>query len=214
VRFVLKPLAHLLAAWPLAALAWAILVDGGRPLGANPVAEMIHRLGLAGVNLLLATLAVTPVRQLTGWPHWLRLRRLLGLWAFAYLLLHALAYVVVDQSLDAALLVEDVLKRPWITVGAAGLLLLVPLAVTSTGGWMRRLGRRWQRLHYAVYPATALGLWHFAWQVKRDLSTPLAYAAVFAALMTWRVLRARGRARPAATATDGLRSSLASSRAR
>jgi sulfoxide reductase heme-binding subunit YedZ len=124
---------------------------------------------------------------------------MLGLYAYVYLVLHLLAYAVIDQGLDARTLIEDVLKRPWITLGATALLLLTPLAVTSTRGWMRRLGRRWQRLHYLVYPATLLGLWHFWWQVKRDVTEPLIYAAVFAALMAWRTVRARRR-RVAATA--------------
>lgn len=193
VRWLMKPAAHALALAPLALLAWAVFVNGGRTLGANPVATMIHTLGLWGLRFLLATLAISPLRQLTGWPHWLRFRRMLGLYAFAYLVLHMLAYAVVDQSLDWSLLVEDVLKRPWITIGLAGILLLLPLAVTSTQGWMRRLGRRWQKLHYAIYPAAALGLWHFWWQVKRDVAEPLVYVAIFAVLMAWRVRRARRR---------------------
>jgi methionine sulfoxide reductase heme-binding subunit len=190
----LKAAAHLLALTPLALLAWAVFVEGGRTLGANPVAEMIHTLGTWGLNFLLATLAITPLRVATGWPHWLRFRRMLGLYAFAYLVLHLLAYAVVDQSLDWPILVEDVLERPWITLGFAGVLLLVPLAITSTRGWMRRLGRRWQRLHYAIYPATALGLWHYWWQVKLDVAVPAVYVTVFAALMAWRVWHARRRA--------------------
>ncbi len=193
VRWVMKPAVHALALWPLASLAWAAFVDGGRTLGANPVAEIIHTLGTWGLRFLLLTLAITPLRQLTGWPHWLRFRRMLGLYAFAYLVLHLLSYAVVDQSLDWPILAEDVLKRPWITLGMAGVLLLVPLAVTSTRGWMRRLGRRWQRLHYAIYPAAALGIVHYWLQVKRDVTLPAVYAAVFVALMAWRVVRARRR---------------------
>jgi sulfoxide reductase heme-binding subunit YedZ len=193
VRFLVKPAVHALALAPLAWLSWAVFVENGRTLGANPVAELIHTLGTWGLNFLLATLAISPLRDATGWPHWLRLRRMLGLYAFAYLVLHLLAYVVIDQSLDVPLLVEDVVERPWITLGLAGVLLLVPLAVTSTQGWMRRLGRRWQRLHYAIYPATALGLWHYWWQVKLDVSGPAAYVAAFALLMAWRVQRARRR---------------------
>jgi sulfoxide reductase heme-binding subunit YedZ len=199
VRYLLKPLAHALALTPLALLAWAVFVGGGRTLGANPVAELIHTLGTWGLNFLLATLAITPLRDLTGWPHWLRFRRMLGLYAFAYLVLHLLTYVVVDQSLDWPLLLEDVVERPWITLGLAGVLLLVPLAATSTRGWMRRLGRRWQRLHYAIYPATALGLWHYWWQVKLDVSGPAAYAGAFVLLMGWRAWRVRQRRRTAGT---------------
>jgi sulfoxide reductase heme-binding subunit YedZ len=201
VRWLMKPVAHVLLLAPLAALGWAVIVDGGRSLGANPVAEMIHTLGLWGLRFLLLTLAITPLRQLTGWPHWLRFRRMIGLYAFAYLVLHLLAYAVVDQSLDWTILFEDVVKRPWITIGFAGILLLIPLAVTSTQGWMRRLGRRWQRLHYAIYPATALGLWHFWWQVKRDVAQPLLYVAIFAGLMGWRWYRSRANAARRAAAS-------------
>lgn len=190
----MKPAVHAFALWPLAALAWAVFAEGGRTLGANPVAEIIHTLGTWGLRFLLATLAITPLREISRWPHWLRFRRMLGLYAFAYLLLHFLAYVVIDQGLEWSILVEDVLERPWITLGFAGLLLLTPLAVTSTRGWMRRLGRRWQQLHYAIYPAAALGIWHYYWQVKRDVTLPLVYAAVYLALMGWRLLRARRKA--------------------
>lgn len=185
---------HAVALAPAAWLAWAVFVEHARPLGANPIAELIHALGTVGLRLLLATLAITPLRVLSGWPHWLRLRRLVGLYAFAYLALHALAYAVVDQGLDWRVLAEDVAKRPWITLGLAGVLLLVPLAVTSTQGWMRRLGRRWQTLHWLIYPATALGVVHYWLQVKRDVGGPAVYAALFVLLMGWRWRRARQRA--------------------
>lgn len=195
MRWVLKPAAFALASWPLAALAWATFVLGGRTLGANPVAEIIHQLGTWGLRFLLLTLAITPLRQLSGWPHWLRFRRMLGLFAFTYICLHFAMYVAVDQSLYLDVLVEDVVERPWITLGFTGLLLLVPLAITSTRGWMRRLGRRWQRLHALIYPATALGCWHYYWQVKRDVTEPLAYVGIFVALMGWRAWQARAQSR-------------------
>lgn len=194
----------MLALVPFAVLVARALGVGGLTLGANPVAEITHELGLWGLNFLLLTLAISPLRRLTGSPQWLRFRRMLGLYAFAYLVLHFATYVVIDQSLDWAILVEDVLKRPWVTIGFAGLVLLVPLAITSTQGWMRRLGRRWQKLHRLVYVATGLGIWHFWWQVKLDIAQPLAYAAVFAALMAFRLYESRrrrdARARAEATA--------------
>lgn len=178
---------------PFGLLVARALGVAGLSLGANPVAEVTHELGLWGLNFLLLTLAITPLRRLTGSPQWLRFRRMLGLYAFAYLCLHFAMYVLVDQSLDWEILVEDVLKRPWITVGFAALLLLVPLALTSTQGWMRRLGRRWQSLHRLAYVATGLGIWHYWWQVKLDASQPALYAGVFAVLMGFRIHAARQR---------------------
>lgn len=193
-----------LALGPFALLVARAFGVAGLSLGANPVAEVTHRLGLWGLNFLLLALAITPLRRLTGSPQWLRFRRMLGLYAFAYLCMHFAMYVFVDQSLDYEILVEDVLKRPWVTVGFAALLLLVPLALTSTQGWMRRLGRRWQPLHRLVYVATGLGIWHYWWQVKLDVSQPALYAAAFTLLMGFRAYDARrrraARARAAVTA--------------
>jgi len=155
---------------------------------------------LWGLRLLLLTLALTPLRYLTGSSEWLRYRRMLGLFAFFYLLLHFTVYVGVDRRLEWGILVEDVLKRPWITLGFSGLVLLTPLALTSTRAAMLRLGRRWQRLHYLIYPAAALGCWHFYWQVKRDVRTPLAYAAILALLLLVRGWRRWQRPRPATRA--------------
>lgn len=194
LRWVAKPVVHALALLPLASLAWRAFGVRGASLGANPVSEIIHVLGTWGLNFLLLTLAITPLRRLTASPHWLRFRRMLGLYAFAYIALHLSMYVAVDQGFDWQILVEDVLKRPWITIGFAGFLLLLPLAITSTQGWMRRLGRRWQRLHRLVYVAAVLGVWHFWWQVKRDVTQPLIYAAILAALLGWRAWESRRRA--------------------
>ena len=185
----------MLALAPLAWLAAGVYGVGNVRLGANPIARLTDDLGLWGLRLLLATLTLTPLAQATHWPHWLRLRRMLGLTAFLYLTLHFAMYLAVDQSFAWAVLAEDIVKRPWITLGFAALVLLTPLAITSTRGWMRRLGRRWQRLHYAIYPAAACGCWHFWWQVKRDIREPLAYATVFALLMAWRLGRASLRSR-------------------
>jgi sulfoxide reductase heme-binding subunit YedZ len=154
-------------------------------------------LGLWALRLLLLTLALTPLRRLTGIPDWLRLRRMLGLWAFAYALLHVAMYFIIDQRFAVAVLVEDIAKRPWVTLGLIAFLILVALALTSTGRAMRALGRNWQRLHYAVYAAALAGCWHFYWQVKRDVRAPLAYAAVFALLMAARALHAWQRRRRA-----------------
>lgn len=189
---VAKPLAHLLAATPLAILLWQVQVvwqTGGDTLGADPVAEIIHRLGLWALRLLLLTLAITPLRQLSGWHRLIGYRRMLGLWAFAYACLHLGAYLVLDLRGYWMQIFEEIIKRPYITVGFAAWLLLLPLAFTSTRGWMRRLGKRWQRLHWLVYPAAMLAVLHFWWRVKADTSEPLLYAVMLALLLGWRLLR-------------------------
>ena len=173
---------------PLADLVARALGIGGT-LGANPVAAMTDALGLWALRLLLVTLALTPLRYLTGSARWLLFRRMLGLFAFFYATLHFAMYFAVDQRFALTVLVEDVAKRPWVTLGFAAFVLLVPLAATSTGAAMRRLGRNWQRLHYAVYVAAVCGTWHYYWQVKRDVRAPLAYAAILAVLLGARALR-------------------------
>ncbi|MFG1690991.1 sulfite oxidase heme-binding subunit YedZ [Gemmatimonadota bacterium] len=157
-------------------------------LGANPVEALLHLAGRWALVFLLITLAVTPVRRMTGWNRIVKLRRPLGLFAFFYLCLHLSTYVGLDQLFAMEYIVEDVVERPYITVGFAAFLLLVPLAITSTRGWIRRLGRRWQRLHRLVYPATALGVLHFYWQVKADTLWPLVAAAALVVLLLARSL--------------------------
>ncbi len=164
-------------------------------LGADPVASIEHSLGLWALRFLLLTLAISPLRQLTGQPALLRLRRMLGLYAFAYACLHFAAWLVLDLRLDWAGVATEIARRPFITVGFLAWLLLVPLAITSTRGWMRRLARHWQRLHRLVYPIAALAVLHFWWVVKSDIREPLLYAALLAVLLGWRLWR---RLRPAA----------------
>jgi len=164
----------------------------GVSLGANPVEAILDSCGLWALRFLLVTLAVTPLRDWTGWTWLLAYRRMLGLFAYFYLLLHFLTYAVLDLGLDLSILAEDIAKRPFITIGVLAFLLLTPLAVTSTRGWMRRLGRRWQKLHRLIYPAAVLGVWHFYWQVKLDTLEPTIYAAVLGGLLGWRLWR-RGR---------------------
>jgi sulfoxide reductase heme-binding subunit YedZ len=159
----------------------------GMDLGADPVSRLIHACGITALRLLLITLAITPLRMLTGWNNLIRLRRMLGLFAFFYVLLHFTAYGWLDQDLNLAAIGADIVKRPYITIGMLGLLLLIPLAVTSTNKMMRRLGRRWVGLHKLVYVIAALGLWHFWWQVKKDIREPLVYVAIFAVLMAFRL---------------------------
>ncbi|MBK9518260.1 MAG: ferric reductase-like transmembrane domain-containing protein [Anaeromyxobacter sp.] len=190
----LQPLALAACAAPLLKLA-ADGATGG--LGANPIEAGLSRLGFWTLTLLCLTLAATPLHQLAGlaWP--LRLRRLLGLATFAYATLHFLWYLGVDQGLELGLVATDVVKRPFITVGFAALLLLAPLALTSTDGWVRRLGfRAWKRLHRLTYAAALLGVVHFAWRVKADRLVPSVFAAVLAALLLARLATWARRQRP------------------
>lgn len=192
----LKATVFLLCLVPLAILLLETFGLAGLSLGANPVEELIHRCGKWGLKFLLITLAVTPVRRLTGWNWLIRFRRMLGLFAFFYLLLHFLVYAGLDQRFDLAVILEDIVERPYITIGMAALVLLVPLAVTSTNGMMRRLGRRWKQLHRLVYPIAILGVWHFYWQVKLDTLEPIIYAAILAALLGYRLVSSRRRRAP------------------
>jgi sulfoxide reductase heme-binding subunit YedZ len=193
-RWIAKPLVFLLCLLPV---GWLLAGLAGWPaadLGANPIEKIQDTLGIWGLRFLLTTLAVTPLRELLGWPRLLGFRRMLGLFAFFYVSMHFLFYLLVDQSLDWRVLLEDIAKRPFITVGFSALLLLIPLAVTSTKRAMRRLGRRWQRLHRLVYPAAILACTHFYWQVKADIREPLVYILVLAVLLGWRLYRYRRRA--------------------
>jgi sulfoxide reductase heme-binding subunit YedZ len=193
MRRTLKPLLFLLCSLPLAWLLARAFGIAGNGLGANPIDEIMDRLGEWGLRLLLATLCVTPLATELRKPWLMGVRRMLGLFAFTYLCLHFLNWLVLDQWFDLQAIAADIAKRPYITVGFSGFLLLVPLAVTSSAGWMRRLGRRWHKLHRLIYPAAILGCTHFWWQVKADWREPAVYAALLVALLAWRVLRARRR---------------------
>jgi sulfoxide reductase heme-binding subunit YedZ len=161
-------------------------------LGANPIAEALNELGLMALVLLIASLACTPLRTMLGWTWPIRIRQLLGLLAFAYATLHVAVYAGLDQGLDVRAVLADVFKRKFIFVGFAAFVMMTPLAWTSTKGAVRRMGYvRWKRLHLLVYPAALCAVVHFVWRVKKDLSEPLAYAAILAALLLVRVV-ARG----------------------
>jgi methionine sulfoxide reductase heme-binding subunit len=157
-------------------------------LGANPIAEVINELGLLSLIFLIASLACTPARWLFGWTWPIRIRRDLGLLAFFYAVFHFLVYLVIDQGTDLAIVLEDIAQRPFITVGFLALVLLVPLALTSTTEAVRKLGfKRWTRLHQLAYLAGILAVIHFVWRVKIDLSQPLLYGTILAALLLVRV---------------------------
>ena len=182
-----KPLLFLVCLLPLAYLAAAAFGLAGFGLGANPVEKLLHELGRWGLKFLLLTLGVTPLRRWTGWNWLIGYRRMLGLFAFFYVVLHFVVYAYLDQDLNLGAIGEDIVKRPYITLGMAGLLMLIPLAVTSTSGMMRRLGKRWQKLHRLVYLIAIVGVWHFYWQVKLDTLAPVTYALVLALLLGARV---------------------------
>jgi sulfoxide reductase heme-binding subunit YedZ len=181
----------------------------GLSLGADPVKKLEHECGKTALNLLLITLSVTPVRNLTGLTQLVRLRRMLGLFAFFYAVVHFTIYLVLDLELNFRMLGADIVKRPYITIGFTALLLLLPLALTSTNGMMRRLGARWQRLHRLIYVIAALAVWHFYWQVKRDVREPLLYLGILALLLGYRLLRwqlRRAGAHPRAAAPSAVTS--------
>ncbi len=186
---LLKLVVWLIGLTPATWLVWRALM--GR-LGANPIEEILHRLGGATLILLLTTLSVTPIRRITGWNILTQIRRPLGLFGFFYLTMHFLAYAVLDQTLDWEFILEDLTERRYIIVGFTAWVLLIPLAVTSTKGWIRRLGKRWQKLHRLAYISTALGVLHFYWQVKADTYWPLVATTVLVILMLFRVRSRKG----------------------
>jgi sulfoxide reductase heme-binding subunit YedZ len=174
-----------LALWPFLFLVWRT-VRGD--LTANPVEFYQHQTGDWTLRFLVFTLSITPLRKILNLPELIRFRRMLGLFAFFYVCLHFLTYLGPDQSFNVAGMWKDVVKRPFITVGFAAFLLLIPLAVTSTAGWIRRLGgKRWQRLHRAVYLSAALGVIHYYWLVKSDIRKPVFYGALVGILLAWRL---------------------------
>jgi len=155
----------------------------GMTLGGDPVQEVLEVFGKTALNLLLLTLCITPIRRSTGINRLIAFRRLLGLFAFFYLVLHFLTYLFLDRAMEWGTILEDIAKRPYITVGFAALLMMIPLAATSTNAMQKRLGRNWGRLHRLVYPIAVLGVVHFWWQVKLDVSEPLLYAFLLAVLL-------------------------------
>src|SRR5574338_1197301 len=189
----IKAALFLVCLLPLAHLLQAGFADN---LGANPIEAITHATGDWTLRFLLITLAVTPLRRLTG-LHWLvRLRRMLGLFAFFYACLHFTTYIWLDQFFDLHAIAKDVLKRPFITVGFTAFVLLIPLAATSNNFSIRRLGgRKWQSLHRSVYAIAIFGVLHYWWLVKKDISEPLLYASILAVLLGirawWRELERR-----------------------
>ena len=180
----LKVVIWLGALSPAAWLALGYVYDW---LGPNPIEKLTHVTGRTALSLLLITLLVTPVRKLTGWNRLLLVRRPLGLFAFFYVCLHFSVWAGLDMTLMLEWMAEDVAERPYITVGFTAFLILIPLAVTSTRGWIRRLGRRWNLIHKGIYVASILAVVHFYWLVKADVSDPLLFAAGLGLLLGYRV---------------------------
>ena len=194
IRFFWKPLVFVVCLLPAVFVVTDAFEITGR-LGANPVEEILDRFGNWALRFIMITLAVTPLRRISGWNQLLQFRRMLGLFTFFYALMHFLTWLILDQGMRLSAIAEDLVERPFITIGFTALVLLTALAATSTNGMRRRLGRRWQLLHNAVYLIGTLGVWHFWWQVKQDIAEPLVYATILATLLGirlwWRLRRPR-----------------------
>jgi methionine sulfoxide reductase heme-binding subunit len=192
IRFVAKPAVFVASLTPF---GWLALAAFAGRLGPNPIETITHQTGDWTLRFLLLTLAVTPLRALTGWNPIVRFRRMLGLFAFFYACLHVTTYVWLDKFFDWTAIVRDIPRRPFITVGFLAFVVLVPLAATSTAGMIRRLGgRAWQRLHRLIYVAAVAGVVHFWWLVKADITRPRRYAVAVGALLTARLAVAARRA--------------------
>ena len=192
-----KPAVFAACCVPLIWLLLQLFEVGPLRLGPNPIEDIQDTLGIWGLRMLCATLAISPLSWVVG-PLPIRFRRMFGLFAFTYCGLHFLNYLILDQTFNVGAIIEDVVKRPFITIGFFGVLSMLPLAITSTNNWRRKLGRTWNRLHRLVYLTGIAGCWHFYWQVKKDLTEPLVYCTIIAALLTARIIRTyRRKKRPA-----------------
>jgi sulfoxide reductase heme-binding subunit YedZ len=185
MRTLLKPIVFLASLAPLSYLIFAVFT--GRT-SANPAEDIILTTGIWALRFLLLSLAVTPIRRLTGWNAIIQYRRMLGLFAFFYACLHMFSYFAFDQLFAFGQVLRDVAKRPFITAGMFAFLTMLPLALTSTKGWIRRLGRRWQLLHRLVYVSALSACVHFLWKVKVAIGEPVYYAAILALLLGFRLL--------------------------
>jgi sulfoxide reductase heme-binding subunit YedZ len=179
-----KPVAHLLCLLPFTGLLWAAFNDG---LGANPVEKLTFETGEWTLRFLLITLSMSPLRQWTGQASFIRFRRLFGLYTFFYVSCHFSIWFVADHSLDVVAMIEDILERPYITLGFSALILMLPLAITSNQAMIKRLGKKWKSLHQLVYLILAFGVLHFIWLVKADYLEPIIYAIIAVVLLLHRV---------------------------
>ena len=181
----LKAALFIASLYPLLRLSWFGYSD---QLGANPIELITRSLGTWTLTFLLFTLSITPLRKLSGWSWLIKLRRMAGLFAFFYATLHFITYIWLDQFFDLSAIYKDVIKRPFITIGFAAFVLLIPLALTSTNAMMKRMGgKNWQLLHRLVYAIALFGVLHYWWLVKKDLTQPIIYSAVLAVLLGYRL---------------------------
>ena len=197
LRRLIKPAAFFASLLPFVRL---VLSGVRADLGANPIEAVTHETGLWALRFLVITLAITPLRRLTGWHSLISLRRMLGLFAFFYACVHLFSYLLFDRLFHVGEILTDIADRPFITAGMTALALMIPLAVTSTKGWIRRLGRRWQTLHRIVYLSAAAACLHFVWKVKVVVGEPVYCVAVLTVLLGFRLLwrlRLPERPRPA-----------------
>ena len=188
VRFIWKPAVFIACLLPFALVIGDLFEITGQ-LGANPIEEIMDRFGNWSLRFILLTLAVTPLRRISGWNWLARFRRMFGLFTFFYVLMHFLTWLILDQGMLLPAIIEDLAKRPFITVGFIALVLLTALAATSTTAIRRRMGRHWQTLHNAAYVIGILGVWHYWWQVKKDITEPLVYAVILVVLLGARITR-------------------------
>ena len=188
VAYIIKPVVFLLSLIPFVLLFWGAINDS---LGTNPVEVMTHETGEWALRFILITLCITPLRKLTKQSWLIKLRRMLGLFTFFYAFLHFVTYIWLDQYFDWMEILIDIPKRPFITVGFAAFVLLIPLALTSTNKMMRRLKKNWQRLHQLIYIIAMLGVLHFLWVVKADTFEPLVYAIILLGLFLFRAVEER-----------------------
>ena len=185
-KLVLKPVVFLLCLLPLALLTWNAFTGG---LTANPIEDITHTTGRWTLRFLLITLAIRPLRQVTGWNQLIRFRRMVGLFAFLHGILHFMTYIWLDQFFDIAAILEDIPKRPFITAGFTGFVCMLPLAITSTKKWIGRLGgKRWQLLHRLIYVSSSAGVIHYLWLVKADTLRPVTYGAILSVLLLFRLV--------------------------
>ena len=186
VKYYVKPAVFLLCLMPLLLIIGDLFEITGT-LGANPIENMQDRFGIWGLRFIVTVLMISPLRSITGFTWITQFRRMIGLYAFFYVLMHFLVWLLLEQSLLMSAIIEDIATRPFITIGFIALLILVALASTSTMNIRKKMGNNWVRLHSSIYLASILGVWHFWWQVKKDITEPLIYAIIISILLLYRL---------------------------
>ena len=186
IRLYLKPIVFLICLLPII-LVLTDLFEISGTLGANPIENIQDRFGIWGLRFLVILLLISPLKKISGIIWLIQFRRMIGLFAFFYVLMHFLVWLLLEQSLLMPAILEDVIKRPFITIGFIALLILLILASTSTSKIRRSMGKKWDKLHQSVYLSSILGIWHFWWQVKKDITEPLIYAVIIFILLTYRL---------------------------